>query len=270
MAHRQQGTPVMLTQMTEDDWAITLQVFAAAQSRRGQSGRNDRKFLEALHFFTVHNLTWRALPATFGPWNSIWKRFWRLSQTGVFEAFFQLLAETSKTAHLVQMLDSTVVRAHVSAAGAKGGQKNQALGRSRGGFSSKIHLKTDFDGLPIGFHLTGGEVSDSTQLATSLDIGPDITPRAVMTDKGYDAKSNRAACRERGIIPVIPHRSNTKNKPNFFPKRLYRGRARIEQAIGKLKRFKRIAMRCEKTATNFAAFVAFACGLILVKSVHRA
>jgi transposase len=260
----------MLTRMTEDDWAITLQVFAAAQSRRGQPGRNDRKFLEALHFFTVHNLTWRALPATFGCWNSIWKRFWRLSQTGVFEAFFQLLAGTSQTAHLVQMLDSTVVRAHVSAAGAKGGQKNQALGRSRGGFSSKIHLKTDFDGLPIGFHLTGGEVSDSTQLATSLDIGPDITPRAAMTDKGYDSQSNRAACRERGIVPVIPHRSNAKNKPNFFPKKLYRGRARIEQVIGKLKRFKRIAMRCEKTATNYAAFVAFACGLILVKSVHRA
>ena len=115
-----------------------------------------------------------------------------------------------------------------------------------------------------------GEVSDSTQLTTSLDIGPDITPRAAMADKGYDAKSNRAACRERGIIPVLPYRSNTKNKPSFFPKRLYRGRARIEPAIGPLKRFKRIAMRCEKTAESFAAFVAFAGGLILVKSVHRA
>jgi transposase len=97
----------MLTGMTEDDWTIVLQLFAAAQSAHGQPGRNDRKFLEALHFFTVHNLTWRALPAEFGAWNSVWKRFWRLS--GVFEAFFQLLAETNKTAHLVQMLDSTVV-----------------------------------------------------------------------------------------------------------------------------------------------------------------
>jgi transposase len=59
----------------------------------------------------------------FGNWNSIWKRFWRLSRRGVFEAFFQLLAETSETAHIVQMFDSTVVRAHVSAAGAKGGSK---------------------------------------------------------------------------------------------------------------------------------------------------
>jgi transposase len=76
----------------------------------------------ALHYFVVHNITWRALPAEFGNWNSVWKRFWRLSQSGVFEAFFDALASMSETAHLVQMFDSTVVRAHVSAAGAKGGK----------------------------------------------------------------------------------------------------------------------------------------------------
>jgi hypothetical protein len=70
----------VLTGMTEDDWTIVLKVFAAAQSRRGQPWRNDRNFLEALHFFTVHNLTWRALPAAFGAWNGIWKRFWRLKR----------------------------------------------------------------------------------------------------------------------------------------------------------------------------------------------
>jgi len=111
----------MLTRMTEDDWAIVLEVFDAAQSCRGEPGHNDRKFLEAMHFFTVHNLTWRALPPEYGNWNSVWKRFWRLSRSGVFETFFQMPAETSQTAQLVQMFDSTVVRAHVSAAGAKGG-----------------------------------------------------------------------------------------------------------------------------------------------------
>ena len=95
-----------------------LEVFDAAQSRAGELGHDDRKFLEALHFFTVHNITWRALPREYGNWNSVWKRFWRLSRSGTFEAFFQLLAETSQTAHLVQMFDSTVVRGHVSAAGA--------------------------------------------------------------------------------------------------------------------------------------------------------
>lgn len=91
-----------------------------------------------------------------------------------------------------------------------------------------------------------------------------------MGDKGYDAKSNRLAARTRGVRPVIPYRSNTKAKPAFSPKTLYKGRARIEQTMGKLKRFKRIALRCEKTAQNYASFVAFACGLILVKTVHTA
>jgi transposase len=118
--------------------------------------------------------------------------------------------------------------------------------------------------------VTGGEVSDTTQLETSLDIGPDIKPRAAITDKGYDSAANRAACRKRGILPVIPQRSNAKNRPKWFPKQLYKTRARVEQAIGKLKRFKRIALRCEKTAASYCAFADFVCGLILLKSVHTA
>jgi transposase len=127
----------------------------------------------------------------------------------------------------------------------KRGQKDQALGRSRGGFSTKIHLKTDFDGHPIAFDLTGG-------------------------DKGYASRANRQAARDRGIIAVIPYKANEKGKPAFFAKALYRDRARIEQAVGKLKRFKRIALRCEKTKRNFASFVALAAGFVLVKSVHTA
>ena len=123
--------------------------------------------------------------------------------------------------------------------------------------------------MPLAFHLTGGEASDSRNFAILLDIGPDITPRAVLGDKGYDAKANRQAARRRGICPAIPHRDNAAAKPKFFPKTL-KGRARIEQGIGKLKRFKRIALRCEKTAQNFAAFVSLACTFVLVKSVHTA
>jgi len=122
----------MLTRMTDEDWATVLEVFRAARSRRGDKGRDDRTFLEALHYFSVHNITWRALPAMFGKWNSVWKRFWRLSQAGVFEAFFEALAALSRTAHLVQMFDSTVVRAHVSAAGAKGGNNIRLWGARAG------------------------------------------------------------------------------------------------------------------------------------------
>jgi transposase len=154
--------------------------------------------------------------------------------------------------------------------GRKRGQDDQALGRSRGGFSTKIHLKVDLGGLPLAFHLTGGEASDSRNFEILLDLGPDINPRAALGDKGYDSKSNREAARQRGICPAIPYRSNTKDIPAFFPKTLYKARARIEQAVGKLKRFKRIALRCEKTAQNYGSFVALALGFILIKSVHTA
>lgn len=113
----------MSTSMTEKDWEHTLMVFRACLPRRGRKAADDRLFLEAMHFFTVENVRWRALPERFGHWNTVWKRFDRLSKAGVFEAFFDTLAAMSPTAHLIQMFDSTIVRAHVSAAGAKGGNK---------------------------------------------------------------------------------------------------------------------------------------------------
>ena len=100
---------------------------AARRGAARRQGPNDGKFLEALHYFVVHNITWRALPEKFGHWNSVWKRFWRLSRSGTFEAFFNALAAMSEAAHLVQMFDSTVARAHVSAAGAKGGSMIRRL-----------------------------------------------------------------------------------------------------------------------------------------------
>src|SRR5256886_16931448 len=118
----------MLTTMTDADWTTALKVFKASRSRRGDKGRDDKKFLSALHYFVVHNITWRALPAEFGNWNSVWKRFWRLSKAGVFEAFFEALAAMSDTAHLVQMFDATRGGAQVSACGAKGGTVAKARG----------------------------------------------------------------------------------------------------------------------------------------------
>ena len=156
----------MLTKMTEEDWEIVLALFDAAQSERGEPGRDDRKFLEALQYFTVHSITWRAMRRV-GNWNSVWKRFWRLSRSGVFEAFLQLLAETSKTAHVVRVFDSTVYARTSPPQEQKGAGKTGA-GPFAGWFSSKIHLKTDFDGLPIAFHLTDGEVSDPAALECGL------------------------------------------------------------------------------------------------------
>ncbi len=134
----------MSTRMNEEDWAHTLEVFRACLPRRGRRAVNDRLFLEAMHFFTVENVRWRALPERFGHWNSVWKRFDRLSKAGVFEAFFDTLASMSASAHLIQMFDSTIVRAHVSAAGAKGGSTvrrsaARAAGSRRKSMPNQMH-----------------------------------------------------------------------------------------------------------------------------------
>lgn len=127
----------MCTKMNETDWQIALEVFRACLPARGAKARDDRLFLEALHYFAVHNITWRALPERYGHWNTVWKRFSRLSKAGVFEDYFAILAELSGTADLVQMFDSTIVRAHVSAAGAKGGRRTRRLAALVADFQQK-------------------------------------------------------------------------------------------------------------------------------------
>jgi transposase len=78
----------------------------------------------------------------------------------------------------------------------------------------------------------------------------------------------REAARSRGICPAIPYTANAKERPTFFPNTLYRGRSRIEPTMGKLKRFKRIALRCEKTDQNYGSFVALALGFILINATR--
>ena len=132
--------------MDEEDWAHTLAVFRACLPRRGRNGEDDRRFLEALQFFTVENVRWRARPERFGHWNRVWKRFDRLSKAGVFEAFFDALASMSASAHLIQMFElHHCARSRVGSR-SKRGQEGQALGRPRGGFTTKIHAKSDASG----------------------------------------------------------------------------------------------------------------------------
>jgi hypothetical protein len=105
------------------------------------------------------------------------------------------------------MIDGTIIRAHRHAAGARGGQKNQGLGRCRGGFSSKIHAKVDSFGLPLEFIITGGEASDIGQ-AEAL-IGNDRCD-FLIADRGYDSDAFRQTLSQMEIISVIPGRKNRK------------------------------------------------------------
>jgi hypothetical protein len=137
------------------------------------------------------------------------------------------------------------VRARVSAAAQRGTAGPRALARR---LLDQDPPETRFRRCAFGFPPDWGEASDSRNFEIPLDIGPKISPRAVLGDQEYDTKANRQAARRRGVCPAIPYRDNAAAKPNFFPKNLYKGRARAEQGVGKIKRFKRIALRCEKAA----------------------
>ncbi|MEE3624759.1 IS5 family transposase [Nitrospirillum sp. BR 11752] len=258
----------MSTRMTEEDWEHTLSVFRACLPRRGRKAGDDRLFLEAMHFFTVENVRWRALPEALRTLELGMEALRPAEQGGRVRGLFRHAGGDER----VGSPDPDVRLHHRSrprlGSGRKRGQQGQGLGRSRGGFTTKIHAKADSSGDIIAFDLTGGEASDARHFETLLDIGPDITPRAALGDKGYSSKANRAAARVRGIVPVIPYKANEKNKPVFFAKTLYKARSRIEQGFGRIKRFKRVALRCEKTAQNFRSIVSFAAGLCLIKFVH--
>ena len=136
--------------MTQSDWAIVLQIFRASRSRRGDKGWDDRKFWKALQYFAVHNITWRALPSKFGNWSS------RVETVLAFKPVRNLrsllrCACGNGTAQLVQMFDSTVVRAHVSAAGA--GQSDQARRRIAPRCEKTTRNYASFVALALGFIL---------------------------------------------------------------------------------------------------------------------
>nr|WP_264986214.1 IS5 family transposase [Novacetimonas hansenii] len=105
----------------------------------------------------------------------------------------------------------------------------------------------------VSFDLTGGEVSDYSGADALTDL-PVVTPRRLLADKGYDSDRIRETLLFRGILPVIPSRSNRKeNIPCDF--RCYRDRNRIERMFNKLKQFRRIATRYDKTRKSFLAFL---------------
>ena len=135
----------------------------------------------------------------------------------------------------------------------KRGQQSQALGRSRGGFSSKLHALVDGLGTPLSFVLTGGEVNDMTQAETLLN-GWQATH--VIADKGYDANGLVAAIEQGGALPVIPSRSHRKH-PRDLDAHLYKERHLIECWFNKLKHFRRVFSRFEKKAKNFLSFIYF-------------
>jgi transposase len=145
------------------------------------------------------------------------------------------------------MIDGSVIRAHQHAAGARGGQDAQALGRSAGGFSSKIHAKVDSFGLPLGFILTPGQ---KQEIKTATNLLGEETSEYLLADKAYDSNAFREELKNRGTVAVIPGKKN-RREPIEHDAHIYKERNHVERFFNRIKGFRRIATRYDKTAVMF-------------------
>lgn len=142
-----------------------------------------------------------------------------------------------------------------------GAQAEQALGRSRGGFSTKIHTVVDALGNPLRFLLTAGQRHEITQAKTLLD---DLEFEQVIADMAYDADDFLDFIAAQGAQPVIPARAN-RTEPREYDEHLYKERHLVECFFNKIKWFRRIFTRFDKLARRYLAFLHFAATLIWLK-----
>jgi transposase len=211
-----------------------------------------KQFLNAVLYLCKAGCAWRLLPQEYGNWRSIHKRFKDWAFKGIWELIFELAKHDSDMEFV--MIDSTIIRAHVSAAGyKKNSMDEQCLGRSRGGFSSKIHALTDASGKPLHFILTPGQRNDITQ-ATLLT--QEIVNAPVIADRGYDSTKFVKYLESKNCKVVIPPRKN-RLILREYDQTLYKQRNRIERFFGKIKNMRRIATRYEKSAHSFLGFLYF-------------
>ena len=134
-----------------------------------------------------------------------------------------------------------------------GTQSKQALGRSRGGFTTKIHGLCDALGNPLDFILTGGEIAECSQAFSLLN---NKEYEAVLADKGYDSNSIIDHIKSRKARAVIPAKKN-RIQVRKYDKNMYKERYKIECLFGFLKHYRRLFSRFEKIANRFQAFLHF-------------
>ncbi|WJR26037.1 IS5-like element ISPsp10 family transposase [Pseudomonas mosselii] len=265
-------------ELSDAEWEIVADLFTAHR-RTGRPRVDDRLMLNGVLWVLCSGATWRDMPERFGPWSTVYQRFRDWRNQGTFNKMLKRLHLKLNAQGQIDLttwcIDSTAVRATRASAGAgkRGAEEptDHALGRSRGGLTTKIHMVSDARGIPLHFTLSGGHASDISHAQRLLDGvhipsnrgRPRKRCRWLLADKGYDAESLRQYCDRYRMQPVIPLRDMKRRPkpglPRLFDKPKYRQRNAIERLFGWLKEHRRLGTRYCKLAESFAAMVTLAC-----------
>ena len=258
--------------LTDSEWKVIRRFLPAERTGKpGRPWKSHRQVINGIVFVLRSGIAWPDLPAEFGKYKTVYNRFRRWVKCGLWlkivKSLIDRLLKGGRIDFDLWCVDGTVIRAHRVAAGArKGGvtpdenAEKHALGRSRGGYATKLHVLTDGQGIPLGVTATAGQKHEAPEFEHLMEsclintFRKSKRPAALAGDKGYSSNAIRDYLSRREIADTIPTRSNETRREDFDTD-LYRQRNIIERLIGWLKENRRIATRYDKTIDSYLTMV---------------
>jgi transposase len=265
--------------ITDEIWSVFGPMVERHRSPFGPEPElPDRMFFEAVLYWARVGCPWRDLPGEFGDWSAVYNRLCRWIASGRLEKLFGAMTVQPECEGLRRvMIDSTIVRVHQHAAGApkkRGGAAANAIGRSRGGLSTKVIAVACDEDCVISVDVAEGQRNDAPLAEPVLAAAAEVLGRIdeVLGDKGFDSDAIRGTVlEEHDALPVIPNRKNRKDPWPWdeVMAEIYKERNRVERGFGKAKQFRRFATRYEKLKEMYLGVVRLVFGFIHVRKRSR-